>query len=227
MSWKGHFLALSQSNAFRKHSPFSHLTMAIRTIIFDLGGVLIDWNPRYVFRQIFETEEEVEKFLAEICTMEWNHLHDEGQPLAVGTENLVAQHPEWESEIRAYYGRWEEMLGGPIHESVELLAHLRTSGQYRLLALTNWSAETFPVALNRYEFLQWFEGIVVSGDEKVAKPEAEIFQRLMDRYEVKPEEAVFIDDSPKNVEGAQAVGMKAIHFRSPMQLREELAELLG
>lgn len=200
-----------------------HLNM-INTIIFDLGGVLIDWNPEYVFREVIPDPERRRYFFEHICTHEWNVEQDAGRPLAEATEMLVAEHPEWESEIRAYYGRWEDMLGGPIHETVDLLRELREREEHRLLALTNWSGETFPVALSKYDFLHWFEGIVVSGDEKTRKPFADIYEILLDRYEVNPEQAVFIDDSLKNVEGAESVGINGIHFQGTAQLRETLKE---
>lgn len=198
--------------------------MAINTIIFDLGGVLIDWNPEYVFREVIPDEEKRRFFFENICTHDWNVEQDAGRPLSEATELLVNEYPEWESEIRAYYDRWEEMLGGPIHETVDLLRELRERAEHRLLALTNWSGETFPVALSKYDFLHWFEGIVVSGDEKTRKPFADIYEILLDRYEVTPEEAVFIDDSLKNVEGAEAVGINGIHFQSVVHLRETLQE---
>jgi len=198
--------------------------MEINTIIFDLGGVLIDWNPEYVFREVIPDPERRRFFFENICTHEWNIEQDAGRPLAEATELLVNEYPEWEPEIRAYYGRWEEMLGGPIHETVDLLRELRDREEHRLLALTNWSGETFPVALSRYDFLHWFEGIVVSGDEKTRKPFSDIYEILLDRYEVSPSQAVFIDDSLKNVEGAEAVGINGIHFQSTVQLKESLRE---
>lgn len=196
----------------------------INTIIFDLGGVLIDWNPEYVFREVIPDPERRRFFFENICTHEWNVEQDAGRPLDVATELLVNEHPEWESEIRAFYGRWEEMLGGPIHETVDLLRELRDREEHRLLALTNWSGETFPVALSKYDFLHWFEGIVVSGDEKTRKPFADIYKILLDRYEVDAPKAIFIDDSLKNVEGAEAVGIKGIHFQGTEQLKETLRE---
>lgn len=199
-------------------------SIAINTIIFDLGGVLIDWNPEYVFREVIPDPERRRFFFENICTHDWNVEQDAGRPIAEATEMLVTEFPEWESEIRAYYGRWEEMLGGPIHDTVELLRELRDRQEHRLLALTNWSNETFPVALSRYDFLQWFEGIVVSGDEKTRKPFADIYEILLDRYEVVPEEAVFIDDSLKNVEGAEIVGINGIHYQGTAQLRDTLSE---
>lgn len=198
---------------------------SIDTIVFDLGGVLIDWNPRYVYRDIFSTEAGIENFLNTVCTMEWNVEQDRGRPLSEATELLVEEFPEWEKEIRAYYGRWEEMLGGAIQESVDILESLKMGG-YRLYALTNWSQETFPIARARFDFLNIFKGILVSGEEKLIKPDLKIYQLLFSRYKIQPEKAVFIDDSLKNVEGAKAAGMHAIHFRSPMQMREELSLLL-
>lgn len=197
----------------------------ISTIIFDLGGVLIDWNPEYVFKSVIPDPERRAYFFENICTHEWNVEQDAGRPLAIATEMLVDKHPEWEPEIRDYYGRWEEMLGGPIKDSVDILRALREEGAQRLLALTNWSGETFPVALDRYDFLHWFEGIVVSGDEKTRKPFPDIYRILLDRYQVQASEAVFIDDSLKNVEGAAALGIQGIHFQGPEQLRESLRNL--
>lgn len=194
----------------------------IKTIIFDLGGVLIDWNPRYVYRTVFDTEEKVEWFLQNICTLDWNEKQDAGHLIATAVEEKVKEFPGWEKEIRIYYDRWKEMLKGPINETVEIFRQLKESGQYKLYALTNWSAELFPVALERYDFLKWFDGIVVSGEEKTRKPFAEIYQLLLKRYNVKPEEALFIDDSLRNTRAAEAMGIGAIHFQDPGQLKEQL-----
>lgn len=196
----------------------------ISTIIFDLGGVLIDWNPEYVFRHLIPDPERRRFFFENICTHDWNVEQDAGRPIAEATEMLVNQYPDWESDIRAYYGRWEEMLGGPIPETVELVRELRDQGRCRLLALTNWSAETFPVALSRYDFLHWFEGIVVSGEERTRKPFPDIYETLLDRYSVEPSSAIFIDDSLKNVEGAEAVGINGTHFQGADALRQTLLE---
>lgn len=195
---------------------------AIDTIIFDLGGVLIDWNPRYVYRKIFKTEEEVDWFLQNVTTPEWNENQDAGYPLHKATQELIAKHPEWEPEIKAYYGRWLEMLGEDIHDTVEILRRLKEAGKYKLYALTNWSAETFPHALERFEFFKAFDGVVVSGQEKMRKPSAEFYKILIDRYHLDPAKTVFIDDSLRNVKGAEAVGISGIHFHNPSQLREEL-----
>lgn len=196
----------------------------LNTIIFDLGGVLIDWNPEYVYRHLIPDADRRRFFFENICTHEWNIEQDAGRSLEAGTNLLLAQWPEWEHEIRAFYGRWEEMLGGPIPETVEVFRELRDQGRHRLLALTNWSAETFPVALERYEFLHWFEGIVVSGTEKTRKPFADIYQILLNRYDVTPAKAVFIDDSLKNVDAAEALGIRGIHFQGAGSLRSVLKE---
>ncbi|MEO6454126.1 MAG: HAD family phosphatase [Ginsengibacter sp.] len=196
----------------------------ITTIIFDLGGVLIDWDPRYVYRTIFDDEEKITWFFENICTHEWNEKQDAGRSLKEATEELLAKHPEYENEIVAYYGRWEEMLGGPIHDTVEIFRTLKAINKYRFYALTNWSAETFPVALQRYDFLQWFDGIVMSGEERTRKPFAEIYQLLLTRFNVDPAEAIFIDDSIRNIKGAEEAGIEGIHFQSPPQLLSTLKQ---
>jgi 2-haloacid dehalogenase len=195
------------------------------TIIFDLGGVLIDWNPRYVYRTIFKTEKEMDWFLENVTTQEWNENQDAGYSLHKATQELISKHPEWEPEIKAYYGRWLEMLGDQLHETVEILQQLKKSGKYKLYALTNWSAETFPHALERFEFFKLFDGVVVSGEEKMRKPSAEFYKVLLDRYHIDPANTIFIDDSLRNVKGAEAVGITGIHFHNPSQLKEALQRL--
>ena len=198
------------------------MSTTIEAIIFDLGGVLIDWNARYVYRTIFDSEEKVDWFFDNICTNDWNEKQDAGYSLNAATEELVAQHPEWEAEIRAYYDRWIEMLGGPMHETVNILRNLKQQEHLSLYALTNWSHETFPVALERFEFLQWFDGIVVSGEEKTRKPFPEFYQKLLERYNIDPARAIFIDDNLRNVKAAEDAGIHGIHFLNAKQLSEEL-----
>ncbi|HET6543081.1 MAG TPA: HAD family phosphatase [Chryseolinea sp.] len=195
---------------------------SIDTIIFDLGGVLIDWDPRYLYRKIFKTEEEVTWFLQNICTPEWNDKQDAGRSFEEATQELIEKHPEWELPIRAWYDRWQETIPGPVHETVEILKHFKENPTHRLYALTNWSAETFPWALNTFQFLHWFEGIVVSGIEKTRKPYPEFYKILFERYNIDPRRALFIDDNIKNIEGGKAVGLTTIHFQSPQQLRTDL-----
>jgi 2-haloacid dehalogenase len=197
----------------------------IDAIIFDLGGVLIDWNPLYVFDPMFDNEEKKKYFFENICTSDWNEKQDAGRSLKEATEELVTKHPEWKEYIEAYYGRWQEMLGGPIYETVEIFRQLKESGKYKLYALTNWSAETFPVALELYEFLHWFDGRVVSGEEKMRKPFPEFYQLILDRFQLKPQETLFIDDNVRNAKAAEEMGLKTIVFKSPKQLKETLKEL--
>lgn len=196
----------------------------INTIIFDLGGVLIDWNPRYVYRTIFNSEEQIDWFFDNICTNDWNENQDAGYSLEQATKELVAKYPEWEPEIRAYYGRWTEMLAGPLHETVEVLRTLKQKGHLKLYALTNWSHETFPVALERFEFLSWFDGIVVSGNEKTRKPFPEFYKTLLERYHVEPSSTIFIDDNLRNVKAAEDAGLHGIYFSNATQLKEELKQ---
>ncbi len=195
------------------------------TIVFDLGGVLIDWNPAYVYRTIFEDPAEMEYFLTEVCSSEWNEQQDAGRLQSEGTEILVQQFPHYETQIRAFYERWEEMLGGPIHDTVELLRELHAANRHRLYALTNWSHENFPVALQRYDFLQLFQGILVSGAEKMKKPDPAIFNLLAQRYDITPTSAVFIDDNLRNVRAAGDLGFQSIHFRSASELSTVLRDL--
>jgi 2-haloacid dehalogenase len=199
--------------------------MKISTIIFDLGGVLIDWNPAYVFDKLITDETKRKQFFAEICTPDWNEEQDGGRSLEEGTKLLVDQYPEWQEYIEAFYGRWEEMLGGPIHGTVDIFRELKESGRYKLYALTNWQAELFPVALGKYDFLHWFDGRLVSGEEKTRKPFPEFYQRLIDRFSINKDEAVFIDDNLRNVETAEGFGLKTIRFTGAAALRKELEAL--
>ena len=194
----------------------------INTIIFELGGVLIDWNPEHLYRKIFTDEGAMRHFLSTICTPDWNEEQDAGRSLQEGTALLVKQFPEQEEHISAFYGRWEEMLGGVIEDTLQLFRQLKNSGQYHIYALTNWSAETFDIALNRYEFLSWFDGIVVSGTEKMRKPEAGFYRLLLERYQVNPHQALFIDDNYRNILAAQKLGLQTIHFTGSDDLKSKL-----
>jgi 2-haloacid dehalogenase len=202
-----------------------HHPTAINTAVFDLGNVLIRWNPRNLYKKLFGDDvEAMETFLSQVCHTAWNEQQDQGRTWQAATEEAIARHPDQAELIRAYRERWEEMLGGAIEETVAILDELHANG-IRLLALTNWSAETFPIALERFEFLQRFEGILVSGVEGVIKPSPEIFQLLASRYDVDCARAVFIDDHRPNIEGAQREGFHAVQFFSAAQLREDLVAL--
>ncbi|MFD1257075.1 HAD family hydrolase [Mucilaginibacter terrae] len=190
----------------------------INTIIFDLGGVLIDWNPNHLYRRLITDEEERKHFLTHICSPDWNEEQDAGRPLSEGTELLVSQFPEHEANIRAFYSRWEEMLGGPMDDTVEIFRQLKESKRYKIYALTNWSAETYDIALKQCPFLNWFDGIVISGIEKTRKPHPEFYQILLHRYQVKPQEALFIDDNYRNILAAEKMGIKSVHFTTAPDL---------
>lgn len=197
----------------------------IDTVIFDLGAVLIDWDPRYLYRKLFDNESDMEHFLNHICNAEWNNQQDAGRSWAEATNLLIDQYPEHEAHITAYWKRWPEMLNGPIAGTVDILKKIEQQGKHRLLALTNWSAETWPYAWEQYDFLQIFEDILVSGKEKMKKPDPKIYQLLINRFNIVPERSIFIDDSMKNVVAAREQGIQAIHFTEPEALAAELLRL--
>ncbi|WP_160138742.1 HAD family hydrolase [Chryseobacterium sp. c4a] len=199
--------------------------MKIKNIIFDFGGVLMDWNPRYFFKDYFNDDEKMEYFLKNIAQDEWNIEQDRGRSLSEGTEIQIKKFPEWEKEIRAYYDNWTVMLKSDIPQNVDILRKLKNT-DYHLFGLTNWSAETFPYALENYDFFQLFDGkIVVSGTEKLIKPDPKIWQVLLERYNIQANESVFIDDNLKNIEMAQSLGFKTIHILPDTDLKQELAHL--
>ncbi len=196
------------------------------TIIFDLGGVLLDWNPLYVFDdRYFPSQDKRDEFFSTVCTSEWNEEQDAGRPISDATEMLVKQFPDWEPAIRDFYGRWTEMLRGPIPESVAILRQLKQSGRYQLYALTNWQAELFQIALVRYSFLQWFDGRLVRGVEKTRKPFPQFYQLLLTRFNIDAGKALFIDDNLRNTAAAESLGIKSIHFQSAEQLSVTLNHL--
>lgn len=200
------------------------MSPAIDAVVFDIGGVLLDWDPRYVYRELIGDEAEMERFLAEVCTLEWHAAHDRGTPFEQSCAELAARHPDQAELIWAWARRSEDMIGGPIEGTVAILGELRAAG-VRCYALTNMERETYPRRRTRFDFLRTFDGTVVSSDEGVIKPEPEIFRRLLTRYGLEAPRTVFIDDSQRNVAAAAALGMVAIRFRSPEQLRAELVAL--
>jgi len=195
----------------------------ITTIIFDLGGVLIDWSPKYVYLKEFRGDRAtMDWFLNHVCAWDWNVHQDAGYPLEKATEERIAMFPEYENLIKMYYGRWEEMLGFTHEGTLRILKQLVDNPDYRVLALTNWSGETFPIALKKFPWLQWFEGILVSGDEGTRKPFKKIYDLMLDRYAIKASEAIFIDDSIKNIEGSKVAGITGIHFTDAKTLAAQL-----
>lgn len=195
-------------------------------VIFDLGGVLVDWNPRHLFRKMFAGDEAaMEHFLAHICNDAWNLQQDAGRTFAEAVAEAKAAHPSHAKFINAYWDRWLETINGPIDPTVTILAELRAR-DVPLYALTNWSAETFKISRPLFPFLDWFKGIVVSGAEKLVKPDPRIYRLLLDRYGVKAETAIYIDDNAHNTDAAGKLGLHPIHFTGAAGLRREL-EALG
>ena len=196
----------------------------VEAVVFDFGGVLIDWDPRYVFRKVFNGDEaKVEWFLQNICNHEWNIQMDAGKTFADGVCELQQKFPEYSKEIAIYHEKWEDMLGEPIAGTVAILKELKNK-KIPLWGLTNWSAETFPVALKRFDFLALFDGILVSGEEKLAKPDKKIFELLISRYQLNPQKTIFIDDNLANVEAAKKCGLLAEQFVGAEVFRKSLVE---
>ncbi len=198
--------------------------MTPSTVVFDLGAVLIDWDPRYAYRQLGGTEAEIEHFLDHVAVAEWNRQLDGGRPFADAIAERTRDFPEHADWLEAWWTHWPVMLGGPIEGTVDLLRELDAQGT-PLYALTNWSAETFPIARDRFDFLNRFRGIVVSGEVGMTKPDADIYHHLVDAFGLDPAETVFIDDSAANVETARRLGFHGVRFTSPEALRADLARL--
>ncbi len=198
----------------------------IKNIIFDFGAVLVDWDPRHLYGPYFGDEAKTEWFLREICPYEWNTQADGGRPVAEITAERVALFPQWEKEIRMYYGRWIEMMGDTVPGMEELVRDLKARG-LGVYGLTNWSRETFPLVRNRYPVFGLLDGYVVSGEEMTMKPSPELYYILLDRYGLKARECVFVDDNPKNAAGAEAVGIRGLVFYDAARLRSDLEQLLA
>lgn len=194
-------------------------------VVFDVGGVLLEWDPRHLYRKLFDGDDDaMEHFLGNVCTVEWNEQQDAGRTFAAAAAELLSKHADKAHLIDAFGRRFDEMIPGAIEETVAILRELKRAG-VPLYAVTNWSAETFPSAQKRFDFLAEFDGIVVSGEEGVIKPDPRIFRILLDRYDIPADAAVFIDDNPANADAATNLGIHGIHFRSPAELRRELVAL--
>lgn len=197
----------------------------IEAVIFDLGGVLVDWNPEYLYAKIFKNDaKKMTWFLNTVCTPAWNMEQDAGRTFEEGIEILTTAYPEYEREIRSFFERWEEMIKSENKGTVLILNLLSELNKVKLYALTNWSAETFPIAQRRFDFLKRFEGIVVSGEEKTRKPFSKIYEITLDRYGLKAENCLFIDDSFENIEAAKLLGFNTVHFTNALQLNMDLKE---
>jgi 2-haloacid dehalogenase len=195
-----------------------------RVAVFDVGAVLIDWDPRHLYRRLFDDEAAMERFLAEVCTPEWNSRLDAGRPFAEAVEELADRYPDQADLIRAYRERWVEMLGGEIEGTASIVRELRAAG-VPVYALSNWSAETYPLTRALYPFLDELDGIVISGEAGIGKPDPAIFRLFLERFGLEPGRIVFIDDSPNNVAAARALGIDAIRFEDAGQTRRDLVRL--
>lgn len=196
----------------------------IKNIIFDFGGVLVDWNPRYLYRDLFDSEEEMEYFLTKVCHNDWNEGQDKGKPLEQATQEKIAEFPDYEYFIKKYYDEWETMLHSDIYNNTFWVKHLKEKG-FRVFGLTNWSAETFPIAYKRYSVFHEFEDIVVSGEVKLKKPDEKIYTLALSTFGIKAEESLFIDDNLKNIEAAEKLGIHTIHLTAEKSLENELRML--
>jgi 2-haloacid dehalogenase len=196
----------------------------IAAVVFDLGGVLLDWNPRHLYRRLFTDPDEMEDFLARVCTPDWHSAHDLGEDITQSCRRLARQHPRHRDMIMAWADPGDEMAAGPIDGAVDVLAELKAGG-VRCLVLSNMEPTTFAARRDRFPFMSWFDGYVISGLEGVAKPDPRIFQILLRRYRLEPAATVFIDDSPANVEAARGLGLAAVRYTSAGELRNQLRSL--
>ncbi|MET0607004.1 MAG: HAD family phosphatase [Beijerinckiaceae bacterium] len=192
--------------------------------VFDVGNVLINWDPRHLYRKMFADQSEMERFLATVCTDDWNLEQDRGRSFADAVNLLLPAFPQYAEQIRAYDLRWPEMIPGAIDDTVELLKTLRAAC-LRVFAITNFNQDKFALAQKRFPFLTIFDDVVVSGEERLLKPDPAIYEVLLRRQRLDPSDCAFIDDSEKNIAAARAVGMHAIHFRTPAQARSEFRAL--
>ncbi len=196
--------------------------MNITNIIFDFGGVLIDWDPKYLYKKVFNDKNELNHFLTNVLPPDWNVRFDEGNDMQKNINELSKQNPKYKNEIQMYKDRWTEMLKGDMPQNTQLLEPL--SKKYNLYGLTNWSAETFPIAYEKYNFFKIFKGIVVSGEEKLVKPNPDIYKILLSRYKLNPENSLFIDDLLKNIEAAKTLKINTIHYKNDINLQNELVK---
>ena len=195
----------------------------IDTVIFDLGGVLVDWNPAYLYRKVFNGDEEkVQWFLKNVCTPEWNVEQDAGRTIAEGEQQKIAEFPEYEKEIKLFYKDWEQMLNGTIVENVQLFKQLKASKKCKVYALTNWSAEKWDKAIELFPFFNEFDGVVVAGHEKTRKPFEKIYNILLERFNITPENAIFIDDNLDNIIASKKLNINGIHYTTQIQLQKDL-----
>ena len=202
------------------------MSIKIENIIFDLGGVLIDYNPEYLYSTIFkDNPKKMEWFLKNVCTSQWNMEQDAGRTIDEANNINIEKFPRYEKEIIAFYDQWSIMCKGPIIGTLDIFEAIKKTKKYNYYALTNFSAETWPIATELFPFLNTFNGLVVSGKVKLRKPFEQIYYHILEKFSLDPKTTVFIDDSLPNIETANNLGIHGIHFKSPQQLAEELKKL--
>tara|TARA_B100000085_G_scaffold268580_1_gene279163 strand:- start:472 stop:1065 length:594 start_codon:yes stop_codon:yes gene_type:complete len=193
--------------------------------LFDLGGVFFDWDPDHFYKNVFENIEEREFFLAEVCNDQWNVQQDAGRSIAEAELELIPKFPHYEKEIKMYYKNHRKMIRGVFEESVDILKKLKDKN-YDCYVLSNWSAETFEGMTDDYPFLKLFDGLLISGEDKLIKPDHAIYQLARDRFNLNPEETVFIDDKLENIQAAQEMNFKTIHLTDPNIIKTEIKKFL-
>ena len=193
--------------------------------LFDLGGVFFDWDPNHFYKNVFENIEEREFFLAEVCNDQWNVQQDAGRSIAEAELELIPKFPHYEKEIKMYYKNHRKMIRGVFEESVDILKKLKDKN-YECYVLSNWSAETFAGMTDDYPFLKLFDGLLISGEDKLMKPDSAIYELAKNRFNLNPEETIFIDDKRENIEAAKGLDFKTIHLADPKNIEIEINQFL-
>tara|TARA_B100000700_G_scaffold148986_1_gene165833 strand:- start:360 stop:953 length:594 start_codon:yes stop_codon:yes gene_type:complete len=193
--------------------------------LFDLGGVFFDWDPNHFYKNVFENIEEREFFLAEVCNDQWNFQQDAGRSIAQAELELIPKFPHYEKEIKMYYKNHRKMIRGVFEESIDILKKLKDKN-YECYVLSNWSAETFAGMTDDYPFLKLFDGLLISGEDKLMKPDSAIYELAKNRFNLNPKETVFIDDKRENIKAAKGLDFKTIHLTDPKNIEKEINQFL-
>lgn len=197
----------------------------IKNIIFDFGCVLINWSQHNLYDTYFGSKEKTDWFIDNICTWEWNNQTDVGKTFASSVAEKIAEFPEWEKEIRMYWEHWEDMIGGTVEGMQDWICELKKAG-YKVYGLSNWSAETFPLVKEKFPVFKMMDGIVISGEELIAKPDYRIYQILLNRYNLQANECVFVDDRQSNIDAAKELGIHGITFANCEQAKKAFYHII-
>ena len=193
--------------------------------LFDLGGVFFDWDPNYFFKNVFDDDEERKYFLNEVCNDQWNLQQDAGRSIAEAELQLIPKFPHYENKIKMYYKNHRKMIRGTFEEPIEVLRQLKDKN-YKCYVLSNWSAETFVGMTDDYPFLQSFNGLLISGEDNLMKPDAAIYELAISRFNLIPQETVFIDDKLENIEAAKNLNLQTIHLVDPNKIELEIDKFI-